>query len=115
MRIVLFFLGFLMLLLLANTGAYLMSEEYRFFLKKIKYQEEIVQTENTVLSDRLDISENISLEDSEDTSETESNRVEDIEENTEILSFFDIEEVSSGEETGLPEMSATQIRVQEAF
>ncbi len=42
MRNTIIFLLWLMFLLFCNIFAYIVSEDYRFFLKKIKYQEEIV-------------------------------------------------------------------------
>lgn len=42
MRNVIAFLVILMCLLIANIVAYSMSEDYRFFLKKIKYSQEVV-------------------------------------------------------------------------
>ncbi len=45
------FLILVMLILLGNIIAYSASEEYRFFLKKLKYPEELVYTQNPEVSD----------------------------------------------------------------
>ncbi len=50
MRIVIIFLSFIMLTLAANIIAYSLSEDYRFFLKKMKYSGEIV-TDSKIIDD----------------------------------------------------------------
>ncbi len=51
MRPLLFILIFLMLIISWNIGAYVISEDYRFFLKKLKYQQEIVYEQENVIDD----------------------------------------------------------------
>lgn len=51
MRNILRFLVFLLFLLLANIIAYVVSEDYRFFLKKLKYREEVVYDTNQKVDD----------------------------------------------------------------
>jgi len=40
-----------MFLLFVNIFAYIISEDYRFFLKKIKYQEEVVYDSGLIVDD----------------------------------------------------------------
>ena len=54
MRGIVVFLALLMLLLLGNILTYSMSEDYRFFLKKIKYSEDIVYEWSDVVHDSID-------------------------------------------------------------
>ena len=56
MRGIVLFLALLMFLLLGNIFAYSMSENYRFFLKKIKYNEELVYEWSEVVNDSLTVS-----------------------------------------------------------
>lgn len=51
MRNTIFFLLLLILLLLWNIIFYFLNEEYRFFVQKIKYQNEYVSSSNIVLDD----------------------------------------------------------------
>lgn len=48
MRIVISFLSLISLLLVCNIIAYSMSEDYRFFVKKLKYREEVVETQEII-------------------------------------------------------------------
>ncbi len=61
MRKIVGFLFFLIFLLICNIIAYWLSEDYRFFLKKIKYPEEIVYTTSPINDDnKLEVIEKIS-------------------------------------------------------
>jgi len=51
MRILIGAMILLMIVLTINIGVYFISEDYRFFLKKIKYQDELVYEENELLSE----------------------------------------------------------------
>jgi len=51
MRNTIIFLVWLMFLLFVNIFAYIISEDYRFFLKKIKYQEEVVYDSGLIVDD----------------------------------------------------------------
>ncbi len=51
MRYIISLLLFLILLLWANIFAYIVSEDYRFFVKKIKYKQEIVYENNGNIDD----------------------------------------------------------------
>ncbi|NDK09384.1 hypothetical protein GW846_01245 [Candidatus Gracilibacteria bacterium] len=51
MRNTIIFLVGLMFLLFVNIFAYIISEDYRFFLKKIKYQEEVVYDSGLIVDD----------------------------------------------------------------
>lgn len=48
MRYIISLLTCVMLLFIGNIIAYLTSEDYRFFLKKIKYSDDIVYDQKTV-------------------------------------------------------------------
>lgn len=68
MRGIIIFLLMVMFLLLGNIAAYVMSEDYRFFLKKLKYQNEVVY-EDQLIDDtqRLIIVDDPESEQGEDT------------------------------------------------
>lgn len=51
MRTFIGFLWLIMVVLICNTLAYIASEDYRFFLKKIKYKQEIVYDEEVQVDD----------------------------------------------------------------
>lgn len=53
MRTSIFFLFILILLLLWNIILYFTNEEYRFFVEKIKHQNEVVESRNIVIDDSV--------------------------------------------------------------
>lgn len=64
MRILISFLALIIILLICNIVAYTISEDYRFFLKKMKYQEDVVYEEDNSIDDtsRHSIKETINEE-----------------------------------------------------
>ena len=55
MRILIGFLIFIMLVLISNIVIYSVSEDYRFFLKKIKYSQEVVYDDTLTIDDSRQI------------------------------------------------------------
>ena len=53
MRITIFWLFLLIVLLLGNIILYKTSEEYRFFVTKIRHQERVIESQNILLSDSV--------------------------------------------------------------
>ena len=70
MRGIIIFLLMLMFLIAGNIGAYVMSEDYRFFLKKLKYQNEIVY-EKQAINDK----QKLIIVDNPDTSDVENTQI----------------------------------------
>lgn len=68
MRGIIIFLLILMFLIAGNIAAYVVSEDYRFFLKKIKYQNDVVY-DNQIIDDteRLILINNPDISDDENT------------------------------------------------
>lgn len=59
-----------MLLIAGNIVAYVVSEDYRFFLKKIKYQSDVVYQEQ-----EIDDTQRLIIIDNPDTSDTENTQI----------------------------------------
>jgi hypothetical protein len=70
MRGIIIFLLMLMFLIAGNIGAYVMSEDYRFFLKKLKYKNEVVY-ENQIVDDQ----ERLVIIDNPDVNDTENSQI----------------------------------------
>jgi len=60
-----------MFLLAWNVAAYVMSEDYRFFLKKLKYQNEVVYDEQVIVDD----TERLIIIDNPDTADIENTQI----------------------------------------
>lgn len=100
--------------LVANMGAYVMSEDYRFFVKKLKYADrELVYEEDVIIDDipRLEIVETI------DESGEVSVEIQELDEDLFFLDIFSQDDASSDSlsEDGLPELLRDERFVLELF
>ena len=75
MRISIFFLFLIIVLLLSNVLFYSLSEEYRFFITKIRYQDSIVELQEVKISDSVLTSweKEVSISLDDERAETSSN------------------------------------------
>lgn len=111
MRTTVLFLVIIMFMLMCNIVVYMFNEDYRFFLKKLKHQEEIV----------YDTSRDISDEDTINIIDSSSSQVltnENIQTNTNNLNFLDSlsgRNTTQGEEIILPELGDTAQKIIEAL
>ena len=108
MRGLVWFLIFLMILLVGNIILFASSEEYRFFLKKIKYAEEPVYSEDVLIND--DVQDSMS---SENIIWWELWNIEDTWEN---LTFLDtLVWAWDSQDDNLPEMTEIEKEFVQAF
>jgi len=101
---------FLMMVLTINIGVYFVSEDYRFFLKKIKYKEELVYEERDILDEISSNSIEVIQEESQ-FDELWSDIETGLEENENEYTFLDVlsgTAVLSNEEDTLPELTWSQ-------
>lgn len=117
MRILISFLIGIMLILIGNIVFYSLSEDYRFFLKKLKYSQDVVYDENIEIDDtkRLELVREDSATWSD---ESDSQLVVKNEIDTDGMKFLDIlsgkKEIIKQEDE-IPELSEDEIVFKQAF
>lgn len=110
MRYIISFLALIMFLFLGNIIAYVMSEDYRFFLKKIKYNEQIVYDENPV-----DDNERYQLVERENQEGDIEVGVEKIDEDVFFLTPNNTEQDKQNKNDELRELLSSEQKVLDAF
>lgn len=119
MKILLGIIGLIMCMLIGNIIAYTVSEDYRFFLKKIKYREQVVYENDDIIG-----SEIYERNDDEDVQILKNEILgrENIEENTsgEEYTFVDVlsgrsQNAEAAQTSSIPELTWTQEKFLEVF
>lgn len=115
MRAIIIFLACIMFVLIGNIIAYTSSEEYRFFLKKIKYSDSVVYEEDVNLSDELNLGNNVEWWDSSNWWSPTTTRDLIGEDDFTFLDALSWENFISQQQESLPELSADEEYVLSLF